>query len=132
MWAKFDEMIESTSIVSVSESYNEIKKMDDQLLKWAKSIKPKIFSNPSEDELAFVAEIFKISHFQQLINEKKRLSGKPVADPFIIARAKIMDRCVITQEKNTPNAAKIPNVCEHFEIDCVNLEGFMEKEGWKF
>ena len=58
--------------------------------------------------------------------------GKPVADPFVIARAKISGACVVTQEKKTDNAAKIPNVCDHFGIRCINLEGFMEKESWKF
>jgi len=67
-----------------------------------------------------------------MIRKQERLKGKPVADPFVIARAKILDACVVTQEKNTENAAKIPNVCDHFGIDCINLEGFMKKESWTF
>jgi hypothetical protein len=39
---------------------------------------------------------------------------------------------VVTQEKNTENAAKIPNVCDHFGIPCINLEDFMKKENWTF
>ena len=132
LWSKFDDLIESESIISVSEVFKEIGNHGDRLAEWAKSEKKRTFTNPSPEELAFVPEIFKIPHFQQLINRKSLLVGKPVADPFIVARAKIQDRCVITQEKNTPNAAKIPNVCAHFEIGCVNLKGFMEKEGWEF
>ena len=30
------------------------------------------------------------------------------------------------------NAAKIPNVCEHFGVHCTNVEGFMERESWTF
>ena len=30
------------------------------------------------------------------------------------------------------NAVKIPNVCEHFGVDCTNLEEFMEREKWRF
>jgi len=30
------------------------------------------------------------------------------------------------------NSAKIPNVCDHFDIPYLNLEEFMEKENWTF
>ena len=84
------------------------------------------------EELQFVGEIFKVPHFQAMIRKQEWLKGKPVADPFVIARAKILNACVVTQEKNTENAARIPNVCDNFEIPCINLEGFMEKENWTF
>lgn len=60
------------------------------------------------------------------------LVGDPAADPFVIARAKIIGGCVVTEEKLKPNAAQIPNVCDHFGIDCTNLEGLIEAEGWQF
>lgn len=132
LWNKFDAMIEEESIISVSEVFREIENGQNRLASWAKSKKQKIFKKPAPEELVFVAEIFKISHFQELISERSRLKGKPVADPFIIARAKIQNGCVITQEKNTPNAAKIPNVCQNFGVDCIDLEGFMVREEWRF
>jgi len=67
-----------------------------------------------------------------MVRKQERLKGKPVADPFVIARAQISGGCVVTEEKNTKNAARIPNVCAHFHMPCINLEGFMEKENWKF
>ena len=63
---------------------------------------------------------------------QSRLTGIPCTDPFVIAKAKFVDGCVATEEKQKKNAAKIPNVCERFEIDCTNLQGFMEREGWTF
>lgn len=57
---------------------------------------------------------------------------KPVADPFIIACAKIKYGCVITAEALKPNAPKILTVCQHFPIDCTNVQGLMEREGWQF
>jgi len=94
--------------------------------------KPRFFQLPSPEEFAFVVEIFKVSHFQSLVRKKERLQGKPVADPFVIAKAKALKGCVITQESKKPNAVHIPNVCEYFSIDCLNLEGFMEREDWTF
>ncbi len=35
-------------------------------------------------------------------------------------------------EKFTPNAARIPNICQHFNVHCLDLRGFMTKEGWDF
>jgi len=55
-----------------------------------------------------------------------------VADPFVIALAKARDGCVVTEETMRPNAAKIPNVCEHFGIEYAKLEGVMNKEAWTF
>jgi len=46
-----------------------------------------------------VADIFKIPHFQTLIRKQERLLGKPVADPFVIAKAQSIGGCVITTEK---------------------------------
>lgn len=34
--------------------------------------------------------------------------------------------------KLKPNAAIVPNICEHFGVDWLNLEQFMQQEGWKF
>ena len=82
--------------------------------------------------MRFVGDIFSVQHFQMLVNKKARLKGLPCADPFIIARAKVINGCVVTEEKRTPNAAKIPNVCEHFGVEYTNLQGFMKKEGWTF
>ena len=41
-------------------------------------------------------------------------------------------RTVVTMESLKPNAARIPNICEHFGVRCMDLEEFMEAEGWKF
>jgi len=91
-----------------------------------------LFLPPNAEESVFITEIFKVRHFRILIQKKQQYIEGPAADPFIIAKAKISGACVVTQEKKTDNAAKIPNVCDHFGIPCDNLEGFMEKENWTF
>ena len=92
-----------------------------------------MFVTPGAEELAIVRKIFAEKHFQTMIRKQERLQGKPVADPFVIARAKFLgEACVVTSEKPTPNAAKIPNVCEKFDVEWTDLEGFMERERWRF
>jgi len=132
LWRRFDALVSDGRLVSVREVFNEIGSRDDLLGTWAKEQKPRLFTPSTVEELEFVLEIFKVAHFQAMIRKKERLKGKPVADPFVIARAKVLGASVVTEEKVAENAAKIPNVCKHFEVPCTNLEGFMAGEGWTF
>ena len=133
LWEKFDSMIQDEKIISVKEVFNEINSYGDtdRLIEWAKTHK-NIFLKPDREELVFVTEIFQIGHFQTLIRKKERLQGKPVADPFIIAKAKILNGIVVSEEQWRKNSAKLPNICEHFKVECIDFEKFMEKENWIF
>lgn len=77
-------------------------------------------------------EIFKKRHFQDNIEKIKLLKGGPVADPFLVAKAKALNGIVVTQEEFKPNSVKLPNICEFMGVQCTNLEGLMEKEDWQF
>ncbi|HIJ70966.1 MAG TPA: DUF4411 family protein [Planctomycetes bacterium] len=132
LWKKFDALVSEEKFLSVREVFNEIGSSEDSLANWARDKKNILFLESTAEELGFVSEIFKVRHFQAMIRKQERLKGKPVADPFVIARAKVSDACVVTEEKNKENASNIPNVCDHFGIPCTNLEGFMEKENWTF
>ena len=131
LWDKFNRLIEQESILSVDEVFNEIMQGEDHLQKWAKKNRA-IFKAPTIPEFKFIRKIFEIDRFQQNIRTKERLKGKAVADPFVIARAKMLNSNVVTTEKKKENAAKIPNICEHFSIPCLSMEEFMEKENWRF
>lgn len=133
IWDNINALVDEKRLISVREVFNELNAGGNRpfLLDWIKSNK-KIFLIPTQEEMIFVREIFSIPHFQNLVLQKQRLKGTPVADPFIIASAKVKHGCVVTEETRKPTAAKIPNICEHFGIDWTNVEGFMEKEGWEF
>jgi hypothetical protein len=132
-WEKFNELKVNREIISVREVRREIEflKRDDNLDEWLKN-NTDFFEDPSVEELEFITKIYNVQHFHQNLENKKLLKGGPFADPFIIAKAKINNATVVSQEKYKKNAAKIPNICEYFNIDCINLEGFLTKENWKF
>lgn len=118
--------------VSTREALHEI--MDGQitdLREWAEN-NQELFATPTAAEGAFVVRIYAVPHFQQNIELQKLLKGGHNADPFVIARAAVEDRRVVTMERFKANAAKIPNICRHFGIRCLTLEEFMEVEGWQF
>lgn len=132
LWAHFDELIENGSITSTREVYREIE--DDRvqsLREWAKDNK-ELFPTPTAAEASFVAQIFAAKHFQQMIEQKKLLKGGKNADPFVIARAKVLEGTVVTMEAEPKNGARIPNICRRFGIPCFSLEAFMEEEDWQF
>lgn len=133
IWGGLDILIQHQSLISTREVWNELERQNvsADVLAWAKQNK-QIFTTPTAAELQFVAQIFQIKHFQSLIGEQQRLKGTPVADPFIIACAKIKGGTVVTEELLKPTAAKIPNVCQHFNVPCTDLEGFMQQQGWAF
>jgi len=133
VWEQIDESVQKRELKSVHEVLKEleVQNVSKHLAEWVKRNEC-IFAKPTEEELAFVAEIFKVRHFQQLLQEKQRLKGSPVADPFLIAAAKIHNGSVVTEEGCPPNGARIPNVCKHFGIDWTNTEGMMRRAGWVF
>lgn len=132
LWANFDALVADGSITSTRETFREIE--DDRvaaLREWAAKHR-ELFPVPTPEEAAFVARIFAVRHFQQVIETKKLYKGGKNADPFIIARAAVTGRTVVTMESEPPNGARIPNICRHFSIRCRSLEGFMEEESWQF
>ena len=132
-WKSFNLYVSEEKILSVREVYKELDREETRphLFQWIKDNR-NIFKKPTGKETEIVAQIFQIPKFQHLIGQRQRLKGSPVADPWLIASAKIQNGCVISEEKAKPNAVKIPNVCQHFDVDCCNLETFMKREGWEF
>ena len=132
-WQRFEAAIEAGEIRSVREVYNELERQSARawLKEWAKEHRP-LFAPPGPEETAFVAKIFAVAHFRTLVGQRQRLLGQPVADPFLVAAAKVFDGCVVSEEERRPHAAKVPNVCDHFGIECTNVEGFLGQNGWTF
>jgi hypothetical protein len=132
-WDNFNQTVEAGTVVSVREVYNEVDNLvrPEWLREWISQHR-QIFLKPRPAETEFVAEIFRVPHFQTLVGAAQRLQGSIVADPFVVASAKVLGGCVVTEEAFRPNAAKIPNVCQHFGIECTNMEGFLNRMGWKF
>jgi len=128
VWGRFDTLAAGKKLFSVREVFNEIKDDTGDVADWVHGHKG-IFRDPTEAEFQFVSEIFKHKHFQGLIKPGDINKGRRVADPFVIAAAKIYNSTVVTQEQFVPNGAKIPNVCAKFGIPCINMEKFLEKEG---
>lgn len=131
LWKNFDEMVDSGLVTSTREAFRELEDFGGDSFSWAKE-NEHIFHMPDAKEGAKVVNIYAVPHFQANMEKQKLLKGGRNADPFLIARASVLGATMWTVEQFKPNAAKIPNICAHFNVPCVDLRTFMEAEGWSF
>ena len=131
--SQFETMVASGSITSTREVMIELeagKQRTIDAFTWAEQ-NEKLFTTLARSEAEFVTEIFQVAHFQQIVRRKDGVVSTS-ADPLIIARANYLGGVVVTEERKPPHGARIPNICEHFDIPCVKLDGFMRQENWRF
>jgi len=134
IWERIDRLVREGRLLSVREVRNELEYVSasDHVNAWVKSNR-RVFRPASPKECRMVAEIFQKEQYRGLVRRKNILNGWPVADPFIIAAAKAHpDGCVVTQESNKSNGARIPTVCDELKVKWLNLEGFLEEQGLKY
>ena len=132
LWERFDQLVAEGRLTSTREVKREIDVSSiASMREWADA-NSAIFTIPTAAEAAAVVQIYQIPHFQQNIEKQKLLKGGVLADPFVIAKAMTTNSTVVTMELFRPNAAKIPNISQHFGVACMTLEQFMEAEGWEF
>jgi len=95
---------------------------------WAKKNK-KMFKQLSlKTEIDEATDI--INKYPQLINPD---NPQKTADPFIIAFAKCRELTVITSESfDLLGKPKIPLVCRHKGVRCINNLALIKEQGWIF
>lgn len=131
LWEKFDILVEEGKIISVKEVKKELESFDDSVSEWAKN-NSKVFLSLTNDEAEFIKLILNTKGFKDNIKKQQLLSYRPLADCFVIAKAKMLNIYVVSSERYKPHGAKIPNICEYFGVSHLNLQEFMEKEKWTF
>lgn len=129
LWDDLEKLVNAGHLVAPREVLEEIKKQDDDLLKWSKDHRD-MFEKLTEDQVQTVKNILK--DHPRLVDQEKT---SPEADPFLIAQAKCRDWAVITSEqsRSNPNAPpKIPDVCENYDVGCYDLIQFFREEEWQY
>ena len=133
LWTKFNHLVMDGRILSTREVLRELGdgRQAELAYIWAAGHEY-LFPDPGTEEVLFVSRIFGVRHFQQNLQRKKHKPRRRGADPFVIAQAKRTGGTVVTEESKPPNGARIPNICERFEIPCINLQQLMDRENWIF
>ncbi|MGO9137215.1 MAG: PIN domain-containing protein [Syntrophales bacterium] len=133
IWEHIDDLIQERRLWSVREVRREIENNCpfSFIESWTQKNR-RIFRTPNRVEMEIVAQIFRRPNYLGLVSRNNMLKGYPVADPFIIAAAKAHKGIVVTQETFKASGARIPTVCGEFDVACINVEQFLEKEQLKY
>ena len=142
LWIQFGDLVSGGAITSIHQVFSEIKNRDKNNgeLEWANA-HLELFPRVSETESQFLREIYAVPRFSHVIPteirdddvaEDQDEDSDADADAFLIARAKILDGMVITQERQRGNRVTIPTICDHFDIKCGFLDDLMRMENWEF
>lgn len=134
LWDNLEPLLRNGTISSTSVVLSELtyQGLAQDGLSWLRS-RPGLFPPTTRDEGNFLRRIYAVEHFrQQNIGVRELYKGGNHADPYIVARAELLDAAVVTQETYKVHSAKIPNICEYFGIRCIKLDEFMIDQNWKF
>ncbi len=133
IWRKIDELANNHVLQSVREVQREIEINCpfEFIEKWVNTHHD-IFLIPNAEESRVLLELFKKEQYRGFVKREKMLKGLPVADPFIIAAAKVHNGCVVTRESLKHGGARIPTACAELKVDCIDLEEFFKREELKY
>lgn len=129
LWEKVEGLVAEERLTSPDEVYKEVEKKDDEAFKWCKA-RSGIFVPLTGDIQLATIEILR--EFPRLVDTKKQ---RQQADPFVIAVARVKGAAVLTAETHRANGSKaprIPDVCDHYGVDCHSFLDLIQIEGWVF
>lgn len=138
-WAFLSEQLDAGTIRSPKLVYQEIvsnEQSHDDLAIWAKSRRGNgLCVSPSakvQDALRKIGDYVASKPRYPQPQKARFLSG---ADPWLIAHALVDGGVVVTLEtdlKPESQKVRIPDVCTHFGVRCINTSDMLEELGAKF
>ena len=127
MWERLAGLVENDRFKASIEVYNDLEKKDDELFKWCKERKEKMFVEIDNDLQTHVARI--MAAHPRLVDTVKGRSG---SDPFVIALAATTKPPMVVVTEEYSGKTRIPDVCEAEKIEYCGLADLIEREDWKF
>jgi hypothetical protein len=126
VWERFSGLIEEGRLQASIEVYNELEKKDDELYKWCKERKEKMFVEIDDDIQRLVTGI--MANHPRLVDTVK---GRSAADPFVIALAQTANPFMVVATEEFAGKSRIPDVCSAKKIEYCRLADMIERENWK-
>ncbi len=123
IWETFAQMITDGELYSTIEVRDELK--DEDLEEWSKLHK-ELFYPLTQEIQEYTKSILK--NYPTLIKMTSKANSN--ADPFLIATAQVLNAIVVTNEKSGDvknGNYKIPNVCNELNLECLNLQDFIDQ-----
>jgi PIN domain nuclease of toxin-antitoxin system len=125
-WQALDKLMEEGIVFSCFEVYEELKRQDDALLKWAKKHR-KFFEDPTEDTFLQLQELMK-----EYPNFAAASGTLNAADPWVISHAMPTRAIVVTYEdratkRKETKPPKIPDVCDDLGMRSMKVPEFLKE-----
>jgi Domain of unknown function (DUF4411) len=103
-----------------------LERRDDELVEWSKA-RVELFVDPDEAQTRWLEELLR--RFPTLVDPDR---VGPFADPWVVALALHLnssgdDRWIVVTEEQPrgTGSTKIPDICNAFGLECINLIGFL-------
>lgn len=134
LWKNIEDLIEEEILISSEEVYKELEVGGDDLYNWASKY-PNLFVSSSDlDVQNQLIRILSNPEHSKLI--PPNTTSKTIADPYVIAVAKVKGCTVISAEEfqtsPSPKKTKIPNVCRDLGIPHMSFIEFIRIQSWKY
>ena len=102
----------------------------DALGQWLADRETLVHAAPDPSIQAFYGKLADHVRYSYTTKElNKFLKG---ADGWLIAHAHVLGGTVVTFEARKPNEAKIPNICDHFKVPCIDTWTMLRAFGVRF
>ena len=131
-WNFLDDLINAHRVSCPIMVYDELQNVQDDLSTWAKERRrTNLFVEPSEAVQRTFQEVITYV-MQQYPDNQSRRRFMNRADPWVIAHAIAQGGTVVSLEGRAPDTStkvKIPNVCSHFNVTCINTYQMLRELG---
>ncbi len=128
-WDWMDLQFASGQVISIRMVSDELIKNDDALTLWVKTRQHYFAEVDDEETQKVFTDIVEFVMKHPLYKEPSRSNFLAVADPWLIAKSKVLGGTVVTHEVLVPSDStkvKIPNICREFGVDFCNTFDLLE------
>lgn len=133
-WDWLEQQNTAGNVYSIDRIYDELNSGNDPLVVWAKQRRTSFFLPVDSATITAMTQVTQWANGGNF-TPRAQAEFQRGADPFLIAYALAHGHTVVTNEKSAPNAVanvKIPDVCQHFGVVCVDPFEMLRAEKARF
>ena len=127
LWKMIDDNIADGNFISVDECYNELVRQfseKTEQYEWF-HLHKNMFKTPDNAESTIISQLLLNPKMRESVHQRNILENRPSADLYIVAKAKSLGATVVTNEKEKPNSAQLPNLCKKLGVPYISYDDFM-------
>lgn len=135
-WESLVQHAASGRIVSIDHIKKELERGKDELAEWATSQFSDAFASTDEEDVASsYTKVMSWVYAQDQFSDAAKADFADGADGWLVAYAMSKGHIVVTHEVLDPGIKRkvpIPNVCDAFDVVCVDTFGMLRELGVRF